>query len=73
MEIYTGDISIGQLLKAYIEGTTPYEDVFEEKTVSTLITNYKRISGYKTTVTKVPRNIATLQDLKDTQLIIPFE
>ena len=73
MEIYTGDISIGQLLKAYIEGTTPYEDVFEEKTESTFITNYKRISGYKETVTTVPREIITLPDFKNRQLIIPFE
>lgn len=73
MEIYTGDISIGQLLKAYIEGTTPYEEVFEEKTESTFITNYKRISGYKATVTTVPREIITLPDFKNRQLIIPFE
>lgn len=73
MEIYTGNISIGHLVKAYIEGTTPYEDVFEEKTESTFITNYKRIAYHKTTITKVPHKTAILQDFKNTQLIIPFE
>ncbi len=73
MELYTSDITIGNLLKAYIEGSTPYEDVFEYRDEYRYYTNHKRISGYKKITTRVLKDISELPSNKLRQLTLPFD
>lgn len=72
MELYTGDISIGELIKSYITGTAPYTDVFEFKEEHIYFTNYKRISGSRTVKTHIPGKISPLPCQKDSQLLLPL-
>lgn len=72
MELYAGEISIGYLLKAYIEGSTPYEDVFEYKEEYIYLTDYKRKSGHRIIKRRVPREIKALNTSDNQQLEIPL-
>lgn len=67
IELYTGEISIGFLLKAYLEGSTPYEDVYEYKEEYKYITNHKRIHGYKRLIRRVLKEIPPLTSSKENQ------
>ena len=73
IELYTGEISIGFLLKAYLEGSTPYEDVYEYKEEYKYITNHKRIHGDNRLIQRVLKGIPPLSCSKENrQLKLPF-
>ena len=73
LELFTGEISIGHLLKAYLEGTEPYEDVFEEKVVYRYFTNHKRIHGHKEIKWMAPKGIPKIPSNSQRQLSLAFE
>ena len=73
LELFTGEISIGHLLKAYLEGTKPYEDVFEEKVVYLYFTNHKRIHGHKEIKWMAPKGIPKIPSNSQRQLSLAFE
>ena len=73
IELYTGEISIGFLLKAYLEGSTPYEDVYEYKEEYKYITDHKRIHEHKRLIQRVLKEIPPLPCSKENrQLKLPF-
>ena len=45
------------LLKAYIEGLFPFQDVFEDMIIERCCTNYKRIYYTKKEIVRLPREI----------------
>lgn len=72
--MYTGEISIGYLLKAYLEGSTPYEDVYEYKEEYRYFTNHKHIHGYERLIHRIPREIPSFPCSEENQqLKLPFQ
>ena len=58
-------LSFAFLLKAYIEGLFPFQDVFEDKIIERCYTNCKRIYYTKKEIVRVPREIVPWKKLSN--------